>query len=167
MSRKSDKQLDRMVDLAIQQAERVLINQPKTSLLPTFVLERADGEVAIFATPWENERHKDITVFALREIMREEGVQRYSFISEAWMAPAPPWADENTTRVKGHEMPSQRPDRVEIVMISASDKDTIKSAILRIVRGEAGTVVRLDRDRADTKAISGRFAELLKPKEQK
>jgi hypothetical protein len=154
--------LDRLIEIAVQQAERVLVNQPDASILPTFVMERGDGEVAIFATPWRSERDKDITVFALRRVMRKDDVQRYSFISEAWMAVAAP-GTEHKTRLAHDEMPAQRPDRVEVVIISASDKTEVRSAMLRIVRGESGTVVRLDRDRAMTKHVRGRFADLLFP----
>jgi hypothetical protein len=155
-------ELDRLIEIAIQQAERVLVNQPNASILPTFVMERGNGEVAIFATPWSSERDKDITVFALRRVMRNDNVERYSFISEAWMAVAVP-GTENKSRLAAHEMPSQRPDRVEVVIISASDKTEVRSAMLRIVRGEGGTVVRLDRDRAEAKHVRGRFADLLFP----
>jgi|SRR5580692_4581606 hypothetical protein len=155
--------LDRLIDLAIEQAERVLLNQPNASILPTFVLEQANGEVAIFATPWESERDKEITVFALRAIMRKQKVKRYSFLSEAWMATAKP-GQEKLDRLPDGEQPSQRPDRVEVVVISASnDQGVVKSVMLRMVRGEAGTVIRLDRDRAEAKTIRGRFADLLKP----
>jgi len=153
--------LDRLVDLAIAQAERVLIGVPGATILPTFVLERGNGEIVIFCTAWENETHKEITVLALRAIMREDKVERYSFISEAWLAVAKP-GTEHLDRLPDDEMPSQRPDRVEVVIISASDKDTVKSAILRIIRGEAGTVVRLDRDLNEAKQVRGRFADLLR-----
>jgi hypothetical protein len=155
-------ELDRLIEIAIQQAERVLVDKPNAQILPTFVLEKPDNEIGVFATPWTNEREKEITVYALRHVMRETKVLRYSFISEAWMATARP-GTEHLARLPDGEMPSQRPDRVEVVIITASDATTIKSAMLRIVRGEGGTVVRLDRDLADAKAIKGRFADLLKP----
>jgi hypothetical protein len=155
-------QLDKLVQLAIEHAERVLIGQPGASILPSFVVETGDGQLAIIATPWTNERDKQITVLALRATMRKAGVVRYSFISEAWMAIAEP-GTEHKTRLADHEMPSNRPDRVEVVIISASDAKEVRSAMLRIIRGEAGTVVRLDRDQADAKNVQGRFVDLLKP----
>jgi hypothetical protein len=155
-------ELDKLVVTAIKHAESVLIGKDGASILPTFVIESASGAIAIIATPWTSERDKEMVVYALRATMRKAGVVRYSFVSEAWMATAPPGAEFNA-RLADHEMPSQRPDRVEVVIISASDKTEVKSAMLRIVRGEAGTVVRLDRDLAETKQIKGRFADLLKP----
>ena len=154
--------LDKLVALAVEHAERVLIGIPDASILPSFVLEREDGATAIIATPWSSERDKELTVHALRATMRESGVVRYSFICEAWMAVAPP-GTESKSRLADHEMPSNRPDRVEVVIISASDSKEVRSAMLRIVRGEAGTVVRLDRDRAEAKHVKGRFADLLNP----
>jgi hypothetical protein len=154
--------LDRLIEIAIGQAESVLIGKPNASILPTFVLENANGDTALFATPWGSERDKDITAFALRHIMRAERIERYSFISEAWMAVAKP-GQENLDRLPDDEMPSNRPDRVECVIISASDRTEVKSALLRIVRGEGGTVVRLDRDRESAKEIRGRFSSLLQP----
>lgn len=158
--------LDRLIDLAIQQAERVLIGKPNAALLPSFVIEGASGAIAILATPWSSDRDKEITAQALRATMRESGVVRYSSLSEAWMAMAPPDItpeQARTMRLRDDQMPSQRPDRIEVVIIAACDRTTSKSALLRIVRGEAGTVVRLDRDQAGDKILSGRFANLLQP----
>jgi hypothetical protein len=154
--------LDSMVDKSIKHAENVLIGKPGAALMPCFVLESSTGDLALIATPWSSERDKEATAYALRETMRNAGVVRYSFISEAWMAVAPP-GTEHKSRLADHEMPANRPDRVEIVIISASDKRAVKSALLRIVRGEAGTVVRLDRDNKEAKHIKGRFADLLNP----
>jgi hypothetical protein len=158
--------LDRMIGLAIKQAETVLLDQPGASMIPTFVMEDPGDRIVVFGTPWETEAHKEITCLALRAIMRESGTLRYCFMSEAWMAIAPPGTDEHTTRLKDHEQPSNRPDRVEVVVITASDASASKSAMLRIVRGEAGTVVRLDRDRAEMKSLRGRFSNLLQPDDQ-
>lgn len=157
-----DPKLDKLVQLAVEHAERILIGHEGAQIMPSFVLESAGGDMAIIATPWANERDKEMTVRALRATMRKGGVVRYSFISEAWMATAKP-GQEKLARLPDGEMPSQRPDRVEVVIISASDAKQIRSAMLRIVRGEGGTVVRLDRDLAETKQISGRFADLLNP----
>ena len=158
----ADSELDKLIQLAVEHAERVLIGHPGASILPSFVVETGDGQLAIIATPWANERDKQITVLALRATMRKAGVVRYSFISEAWMAIAPA-GTEHKTRLADHEMPANRPDRVEVVIISASDAKEVRSVMLRIIRGEAGTVVRLDRDQADAKAVKGRFVDLLKP----
>ena len=155
-------QLDKLVRLAVEHAERVLIGKDGASIMPSFVIESANGQIAIVATPWTSERDKELTVLALRATMRKAGVERYSFISEAWMAVAAP-GTERKARLADHEMPSQRPDRIEVVIITASDATEVRSAMLRIIRGEAGTVVRLDRDKADAKHVKGRFADLLKP----
>jgi hypothetical protein len=157
-----DQKLDKLVQLAIEHAERVLIGNPGASIMPSFVIESANGEMAIIATPWSSERDKDITVFALRATMRKGGAVRYSFISEAWMATAKP-GQEKLARLPAGEMPSQRPDRIEVVIISASDDKEVRSAMLRIIRGEGGTVIKLVRDRAEAKHVEGRFADLLKP----
>jgi len=162
----SDPALDRLIDLAIDQATRVLVGKPGAALMPTFVVESGD-RIALLATPWHSDLEKELTTQSLREVMQHLDIQRYSFLSEAWMATAPATTPQEISkqRYSAEEMPLQRPDRIEVVLVSAADKTREQGAILRIVRGEGGTVVRLDRAEGDDEIISlgGRFHNLLKP----
>jgi hypothetical protein len=60
-------------------------------------------------------------------------------------------------------MPVDRPDRKEVVWALAADKTQHRVRVWNIVRGEAGTIVKLDLDK-DVKpmpGIGGRMASLL------
>jgi hypothetical protein len=75
------------------------------------------NENILIATPWGDEDEKDATVDALRHLFRAQHVKRFAFIVEAWVRQAVSMEDINSCP------PSEHPDRREILMITAEDRD--------------------------------------------
>lgn len=160
--------LETILDLAYSQAARVLVDQPAgVQIVPTFLIQTSESSIILMQTPWRSERDKDLMCRSLGETMRDRGAQRYSFLSEAWMSVSPrdgmSLEEIAKKRFTEAELPSNDPNRIEVVMTMAADHETSLHKLYRIIRGEAGTVVRLDyqKDLVAT-PFSGRFANLLK-----
>jgi hypothetical protein len=80
---------------------------------------QGDGEHVLIATPWRDDVEKAITIDQLRKYFRERQVKRFAFIVEAWTA-----RQVQTLReVNEGPRPSEHPDRREVLMISAEDRD--------------------------------------------
>ena len=163
--------LEQMIDLAVEHAKNVLIGRADAQITPCFLLESRTGARMLFSTPWRSDIEKQIMTRALGATMRERDILRYSFISEAWMATMPrgdlTLEDLDKKRFADEEMPRNRSDRIEVVMIMAADKARRLSHVYRIIRGEGGTVVKLDRDQdLIAENFIGRFANLLQASER-
>lgn len=164
--------LEDMLRLAHQHAEQVLVGKPAgEQVAPTFLMESERGARMLMQAPWRSDSEKDLLIRALAATMRARGIIRYSFVSEAWMATIP--ADSMTIeeavkhRFTDDEMPRNRPDRREVVMTVAADRERSISAVYAIIRGEGGTVVKLEHQRDITSdPFYGRFSNLLKGSER-
>ena len=152
-------ELDALLELAGGHARAVLVDM-KDELIPTFVMI-ADGETLFAPTPWRDEKDKAKYLGAVRALMKERGVTRYSMVSEAWTAKQ---SEGWKPGMPQGPLPGDRPDCKEVVIAIAADKATSKSRTWDIVRGESGAVVDLRLDPADMKDIGGRMAELLRHK---
>ena len=153
-------ELDALLELAGGHARAVLVDMKEAELTPTFVMI-ADGETLFAPTPWRGERDKAMYLGALRALMKERGVTRYSMVSEAWTAKQPEGWKPGMPQ---GPLPGDRPDRKEVVIAIAADKTNTKSRTWDIVRGESGAVVELRLDKADLRDLSGRMGELLRHK---
>jgi hypothetical protein len=151
--------LERMLDNAGRHAECVLIEMHEAELLPVFLLITADGEAMLAPTPWGDEDDKAFMLSVLRTMMKAKNVVRYSMVSEAWAARQP--ADWKPGQDLG-PMPSERPDRKEVVIAVAADKDHTISRSWDIVRGESGTIVKLVLSPWTPDQQQGRMGSLLK-----
>ena len=146
--------LDALLELAGKHARRVLVETKQAELVPTFLMIAAKEN--IFApVHWRNERHKAAILNALRAIMKESGVTRYSVVSEAWSAVQPMGMPQGPP-------PRDRADRKEVVIAIAADKLTAKSRTWDIVRGEGGAIVDLRLETGGLKDLGGRMADLLR-----
>ena len=74
---------------------------------------------------------KDIAAGMAGAEMRKRGVSRYVFMSEAWLAVPKPGEDP-----REGPPPSERPDRIEALVLSASDGDILFT--YRTVRNARG-----------------------------
>lgn len=150
--------LDALLELAGAHARTVLVDMKEAELPPTFLMI-AEGEHIFMPAPWRDEDEKRMVLGAVRAIMKESGVTRYSMVSEAWIAIQPEGWKPGMPQ---GPLPGDRPDRKEVVFAIAADKATAKSRTWDIVRGESGVVVELRHDKAEMKEIGGRMAELLR-----
>jgi hypothetical protein len=150
--------LDALLELAGKHARRVLVEMKEAELMPTFLMI-ADGQNILMPAPWRDENQKRLMLAAVRKILKDKRVTRYSVVSEAWSAVQP--KDWKPGMPEG-PAPSERPDRKEIVIAIAADKTTSQSRVWDIVRGEAGSVVDLRLDSNALTGLEGRMAELLR-----
>ena len=105
--------LDDMVKVGLEQAHRTLIGT-REQLVPTCLLCGSDGKLTILATPWDGDFEKQLAQISVKLTMKETDCVAYSMVMEAWPASYP-------TADTGGVRPSQRPDRIEMVMVIATD----------------------------------------------
>jgi hypothetical protein len=155
--------IDLMMGQEYELAVKYLVGGPADrSLVATWTLLTASGNIAMVVTPFEDgDRGKDLVAAGMRKLMREANVIRYTFASEAWMSVA---TAEEMAEGKPYRPPSERDDRVEIVMITGADKTTSALNAYEIKRdwttGQITALEKLDKGemRPETQ---GRFANLL------
>jgi hypothetical protein len=151
--------LHTLLDDAERHIRRVLLEKKEPELVPMFVMATKRGGIILCPTPWRNDEEKRLMIEALRREMRKEGAEAYCFMSEAWTAVQPKgWKPGDSEGPAA----SHRPDRQEIVFALAADRERTIQRQWRIVRGEAGTIVKLDLDKEPPDAIVGRMSELLR-----
>jgi hypothetical protein len=144
------------------QAERILVGTSEELMPIWHIVPEGDAPHVIVATPFGGEDQKDMIAFAVQKLMKEHHAVKYAFMSEAWMAQVSKeeWDADQT-------QPSQRPDRIEIVMIFAQghDEKPIQRS-WKILRGEDGkTCIGLEAmPDTDYEELQGRFANLLPPR---
>lgn len=145
-------ELAKMMDLARQQAERVLIGNQGAELTPAWCLMGPDG-FKIVATPFIGEESKEPVARAMRQLMCEWSTERYTLVHEAWLAHGPSKLE-----------PRKRDDRIEVVMVLGCDREGSHIRSYEIVRDwNSGVVTSLKPldDEGDQIMASGRFCDLL------
>jgi hypothetical protein len=149
--------LDELVDLGYAYARTVLVGNPEASLMPIFHIQFKDRAPAVIGAPWTNDQEKANFFQALRETMKatRRSVISYSFLSEAWTA------TEDARHPIGLT-PSQRQDRKECVVITASDGRDTRLKVWEIIRGPDATVTALVlNDEGKMDVYKGRLVDLL------
>jgi hypothetical protein len=125
---------------------------------PQFIAETASGERLMFLTPWRSEAEKAAFLIMLGLTFREKGVKRYVLSCEAWMAQyeGPPSEDL--------VMPSERPDRIEILQCIGVDAEAGEILQYHAEITRVGRRRKLGERRvAPYNSFSGRMTELLGP----
>lgn len=154
--------LEAMMRLARDQANRVMVGT-KDELTPVWLLVTGAGKIEIFATPWGNTREKHVVIETMRDVMREKRVTAYSLLTEAWMARATP----EEAKEGGYIglPPSQRPDRMEAVVIMAANKSgEHRYESLQTMRAADGTCAELRQLSTTEDRFTGIFDNLLDDK---
>lgn len=133
--------------------------EPDDQYAPMIVCVCGNGDVVpiVASGAFGNEGDKDSFAKFMRERMKEWGVVRYVFMSEAWVARMNDQSDVTL-------MPSERPDREEVMILVAADQEQAKSRTLIMQRDwSTGLVTDLISDPiAEGADLGGRFATLLK-----
>lgn len=146
--------LQELFDLASTNAARMFLGSPDHEVLPMWHAVTGKNENILIATPWSSDDEKDMTVKALRLMFAEKQVKRFAFVVEAWVASVKTLAD--VTR------PSEHPDRREVLMITAEDRDG--SSIMGwyyILRPEIGPPKLSPLEQKPFDATTGRMMGLL------
>lgn len=111
--------VETLITLAEQQARGVLLVLHQ-ALVPTWVIVAKNFTPYIFATPWKDDQEKEAMRTFIRQQIRRYEACGYSFLTEAWMAMAPPDWDPDTPLPK-EERATNRADRQEVVIAFATD----------------------------------------------
>jgi hypothetical protein len=151
--------LKRLLDMAGDHAHTVLVLKHEPELVPVFHMLDEEGNGVVAPVIWRDEAEKSAILARLRMLMKQEGIVAYSMVSEAWAAVQP--KDWKPGMPDG-PMPSERPDRKEVVIAIAADKTRAISRSWDIVRGEAGSIVKLELSPLAPDRQQGRMAELLR-----
>lgn len=130
--------LKELFDFAATKA--VEIFNDSGEILPMWHCILGTGEHALIATPWNDPEEKEQTVIALRQMFAQKQVKRYVFFTEAWTVVC----DNKVNAEKALEVYREKglkahPDRREIVLVKAEDRDgtTIRGHFF-ILRPEHG-----------------------------
>lgn len=124
--------IDEMLDHALEHARTVLVGQPGAEMIPTWLIQAKDQSTVV-GTPWRNDQEKELCIFALRQMLKRDKAESYSFISEAWCA------SEDVKHPIGLQ-PRDREDRKEVVIMNAFDRQGGKMRIYDIQRDGKGVV---------------------------
>jgi hypothetical protein len=133
-------------------------------LPPTWFLQRPDGEVGMFVTPWDDFREKEATSQKMKLLMKENDIIRYALITEAWMVERKnPDGTKLAKDWKG-PLPSQSPDREEIVMIVGGDLEGhCVEGMASVTRDKEGKPILGKFELKYNKfSMEGRFVNLLR-----
>jgi hypothetical protein len=133
-------------------------------LPPTWFLQRSDGKVGMFVTPWVDFKEKEEANQRMRLLMEKYEIMRYALITEAWMVKRK--NPEGTKLAKDWKgpLPSQSPDREEIVMIVGGDLEgNCVEGMADITRDEKGkpTLGKFEL-KYNEYTMEGRFVNLLR-----
>ena len=108
--------LQKLFDTAAENARNIF--NETGEVLPMWHVVTGNNENALIATPWGDEEDKHATIFALRQLFRQMKAKRYVMITEAWVATA-----STEREIRQGPPPSEHPDRREVLMINAEDRD--------------------------------------------
>jgi hypothetical protein len=111
--------VETLITLAEQQARGVLLVLHQ-SLVPSWVIVAENFTPYIFATPWKDDEEKERMRTFIRQQIRRYEAHAYSFLTEAFMATAPPDWDPDTP-LPEKDRAVNRADRQEVVIAFATD----------------------------------------------
>ena len=156
--------IDKMMSLgadAIQ--ERI---GEKDDMMPVWHIMYQDGHSIVIGTPWGNQREKIAVFKAMRQSLRATNAVAYCVTIEAWLASEKLREGETLADFEKRSdrvRPSQRPDRIEVLMAFASDGTEKRSRAWNIHRDIRGRIASLSErnDFAETTAFDGMVPSML------
>lgn len=149
---------DLMMGGAYEMAKEYLVGHSDRQLTPTWAIATENGQTLIVATPFVGENAKELVASSMRKLMKLIKAVRYTFTTEAWVAKV----SEDEWR-KDKRPPSERDDRVEVVLIAGADLSGSFAKSYEIHRnGETGAVEGLKSlSESPMRDFEGRFGNLL------
>ena len=141
----SKDELNALVDHGVEYANKILIEDRHKELSPIFhLISRSGKEDAVVSTPWGNNFEKKLAVAQVKSMARKMDARMVLFMTEAWVTkhrtekPLTSWHARQEA-AKEYPPPSESPERIEIVMILATNPDNeYASRMLQIVRHKPG-----------------------------
>lgn len=131
--------LDDLLENGERHARSVLLELGQESVTGFYhLITPPEQEDVVCFTQWEGEADKRAMMAATRKLAREIGAVAAVWIGEAWVA-----SYDRDSIPRDRPMPSEAPNRMEVVVIIATDGDQTKARFLDMQRGEAGRVVAL------------------------
>lgn len=123
-------------------SEEFFRRHPGDEIRPFIMMILPEGREVVMPFQWADEAERRIVLALLRRIVQTVNPVRYAIVNEGWHASYPVGSDLRDPTVA---RPMDRPDRVEVVSTIAVQRDG--KALMRVqkmIRGEAGTVIRLE-----------------------
>lgn len=146
---------DKVIEMNVKYVKERMAE--KGDICPLFILHTKKSVIPVFA-PFRDDNEKSMILTLLKVLMIKHKAYAYSVCIEAWVAKR----KLNDPPLKGQV--KDQPDRIEVCLVGyvGYDKQVLK--VLPVIRG--GDKVSLAEPEADElDKVSGRFYELLPPKE--
>lgn len=126
--------LDNLVSLTMQVIEK-RYEEDASQIEPLVYAYKDDQLIDDLPLDFDNESMKDLSAAAARSWITLLEADAAVFVSEAWVAEYPKGAKDNLGE---QVMPSQHPNRVEIVIVTAQAKGRQVLLASKILRDDAG-----------------------------
>ncbi len=126
--------LTTITDLMIEK-HKERYTRDSSDLAPMLITFRNDVPSGIYISPhFTDPDMKDLTIPMFAEIVNKDHADSYIFTTECWIAPM----DEDGL------MPSQNPERTEMVIIAAYSKQASLHRMMKIIRRDDNSVKALE-----------------------
>jgi hypothetical protein len=166
----SAEQIDEMLDTAGRMA-RLCFKDGDASLVPRYLFIDAEGKHSLVLAPWRDDDDKRVMFIAAKVASRKLNAILGCFISEAWFVgidlqhlPTQWHKDREAERFR-HVIPSESPDRVEVVQAIATDGELTRARFWQMIRSRPGgpviALVEQKQPVSDTGEYEGRAIEGL------
>ena len=150
--------LDQLLKILEIHAHKVLIELHQPSLMPMYHIH-GDKDIAVGCL-WENEDQKLMALREIKLLCKKTNATMIGFVSEAWITKHSTGVDLSSVT-----LPSQSPDRIEVVSVFVSDGITTKTKDWQIMRNEPnGVILCLAPMNETTGKFKGRMIDGLLPK---
>jgi hypothetical protein len=130
--------LDELVADATMALHHLIERERPKALTPIFFACDAEGTIHVMGTPWASPDEKTAALKALKEEFQKRQIIAYVHISEAWIAYV-----ERGDSAAVHGRIADRPDRVEAVVMAATDGTDTRHRVYDIMRDRRGRIVAL------------------------
>ena len=148
--------LEQLFETALEYAKHMLVGDRSGAVIPTFWIQLDPGPSEMIAAPWDDEAENLMTLTMIRAKLHSPRARSYAFASEAWVA------TESLSKPSGL-MPCEHPDRREVVLIEAFERDGKGGTrVYAIKRNRKGVVTALERDGEINDAFRGRMHNLFR-----
>ena len=121
--------LQTLIRIAGEHARLCLVEFKYRSLMPSWLIVTSEDRLELIGTPWENDQEKRKQVARVKKRLKETRAKAYSLACEAWVAEYP-----SAVLQKGFVRPADRPDRQELVVVTAASRTQSMFGRWRIVR---------------------------------
>ena len=130
--------LKQLLDNGERHAREILLKRRQKMLMPFYHLVTADANFLV-PVQFNGDFEKDLAVLQVKTLAHAKQAIMAMFVAESWMAVY--GKDDN---LETAPRPSQRPNRVEVVMLVATDGNSVEGRVLRMVRDRQNRLTGLE-----------------------